>query len=200
MILKWNGGVPAVLDEQAARDLTDRIRASQPVAYALMVDAYRGEAWKALGYPTWAAYCKTEFERAPLPQVRRREVALLMRAANVPYHAIAAALGSRTMTIHDAVNSPPGDAPPPPEPEPAPAPVAYVPPSNQGGTPLTRQRKAIRAFVGFDNARDFFDADLMRQLPPQELAAFLNRLTASRRATESLINEIRQIQKEGKEL
>lgn len=50
------------LDEHRARQLTDRIRQAADDLWALLLEAHEGRAWAALGYPTWEAYVRTEFD------------------------------------------------------------------------------------------------------------------------------------------
>lgn len=50
------------LDEHRARQLTDHIRQAADDLWALLLEAHEGRAWAALGYPTWEAYVRTEFD------------------------------------------------------------------------------------------------------------------------------------------
>ncbi|MFD9948153.1 hypothetical protein ACFWYW_19780 [Nonomuraea sp. NPDC059023] len=45
-----------------ARSLTDEIRNTTERLYALLLRAYEGQAWTALGYGSWRDYAMTEFE------------------------------------------------------------------------------------------------------------------------------------------
>lgn len=54
--------VVAQLDEHRARQLTDRIRQAADDLWALLLQAYEGGAWTALGYRTWEAYVRAEFD------------------------------------------------------------------------------------------------------------------------------------------
>ena len=52
------------IDENGARDLTERIRAAAHNARRLcmlLVEAHERHAWSALGYPTWSEYIGAEF-------------------------------------------------------------------------------------------------------------------------------------------
>ena len=49
------------LSEAEARDLTDRIRSTAEDLWSLLLEAHDRQAWKALGYGTWAEYVQTEF-------------------------------------------------------------------------------------------------------------------------------------------
>lgn len=51
-----------VLSETAARALTERIKRAGDEFGAMLVEAHDGEAWRALGYPSWRAYVEAEFE------------------------------------------------------------------------------------------------------------------------------------------
>lgn len=54
-------------------------------------------------------------------------------------------------------------------------------------------RRAMSRFIGFDAVRDEFTSELLRRVPPDELASFEERLRASRTATENLLREIKRI-------
>jgi hypothetical protein len=49
------------LDASAARELTDRIKASANQLWILLLEAHERRAWIALGYASWAAYVRAEF-------------------------------------------------------------------------------------------------------------------------------------------
>lgn len=78
------------------------------------------------------------------------------------------------------------------------SPGGLVEPPRKGGTPVTRLRRAMERYVGFDIARDEYTPDLLQQIPVSELSDFLERLKRSRSATASLINDVREIVKEKK--
>lgn len=50
------------LNKAQARALTERIRKHIDAAWADITAAYEGKAWKALGYSSWEAYVKAEFD------------------------------------------------------------------------------------------------------------------------------------------
>ena len=50
------------MTKSCARDLTDRIRAGVSDVAEMLHRAHEGRAWVALGYRSWAEYCKAEFE------------------------------------------------------------------------------------------------------------------------------------------
>ncbi len=50
------------LNKAQARALTERIRKHIDAAWADITAAYEGKAWKPLGYTTWEAYVKAEFD------------------------------------------------------------------------------------------------------------------------------------------
>jgi hypothetical protein len=57
-------GLVAEIDETAARELTERIRAAACTAHrvcSLLVEAHERRAWSALGYHTWSDYIRAEF-------------------------------------------------------------------------------------------------------------------------------------------
>jgi hypothetical protein len=45
----------------AARDLTDALKRDAETLWARLLEAYERGVHVALGYPSWSAYCKTEF-------------------------------------------------------------------------------------------------------------------------------------------
>jgi hypothetical protein len=49
------------LDATAARELTDRIKASANQLWVLLLEAHERRAWISLGYASWAAYVHAEF-------------------------------------------------------------------------------------------------------------------------------------------
>lgn len=50
------------MSETEARELTEAIRSAATATYILLAQAHEGKAYKALGYDTWAAYVKEEFD------------------------------------------------------------------------------------------------------------------------------------------
>jgi hypothetical protein len=59
--------VPALVDvdplsEDQARQLTETIRDASEVMWVLLARAHAGQAWQALGYPSWEAYVRGEFD------------------------------------------------------------------------------------------------------------------------------------------
>lgn len=53
---------PAELSKAEAKKLTQKIKTAVDDLWSLLVQAHDGKAWKALGYSTWEAYVKAEFE------------------------------------------------------------------------------------------------------------------------------------------
>ncbi len=51
----------SVLSADEARALTDRIKGTVTATWALLLEAYEREAWKALGHGTWESYVSAEF-------------------------------------------------------------------------------------------------------------------------------------------
>lgn len=97
-----------------ARDLTDRIKTALGVTWELIVDAYQGRAWAALGYDHWDQYCNAEFGggRLRLPLEDRREVVASLRDAGLSTRAIAAATGMGATTVRrDLAAGAPNGAP-----------------------------------------------------------------------------------------
>ncbi|SEF13499.1 hypothetical protein SAMN04489740_4384 [Arthrobacter alpinus] len=72
---------PLTAKEQAAVQLTRRIRISLESAYTLIVEAFESRAWEALGYQSWDMYCKGEFSGMNLqPPLEQREQVILSHA------------------------------------------------------------------------------------------------------------------------
>lgn len=109
-----------VLGAEEARDLTNRIRQTGSVLWALIVKAFDGRVWESLGYESWDAYCDAEFDgaRLKLPREERREVVASLREAGMSTRAIAAATGMHHSTVADDVTAGVGNpTPQPPDPE-----------------------------------------------------------------------------------
>lgn len=51
-----------VLDEAGAREITERIKIAATALWVLLCEAHERQAWVPLGYPSFAAYVKTEFD------------------------------------------------------------------------------------------------------------------------------------------
>src|SRR5690349_8365977 len=50
------------LTDVEARQLTDQIKDTADQLWKLLLRAYEGKAWTALGYQTWEAYTNAEFD------------------------------------------------------------------------------------------------------------------------------------------
>lgn len=81
------------LSAEYARELTRKIRVGLEGTYALIIDAFKGRAWSALGYSSWDAYCQGEFGSLALqpPREERHQVVMSMREAGMSTRAIASA-------------------------------------------------------------------------------------------------------------
>lgn len=84
----------APLDAATARNLTRQIRVGLEGTHALIIEAFKGRAWKAMGYPTWDAYCQGEFGTLSLqpPREDRQQVIGSLREAGMSVRAIAASI------------------------------------------------------------------------------------------------------------
>ena len=89
------------LSRSEARDVTDKIRGSVEVVWRLVVLAYNGRAWLALGYESWDDYCAHEFgaTRLRLPYEERQDVVASLREQGLSTRAIAAATGMGQRTV-----------------------------------------------------------------------------------------------------
>lgn len=83
-----------LLTKAQAKALTDRIRKHIDAAWADITAAYEGKAWKALGYASWEAYVKAEFDMG-----RSRSYQLLDQGRVI--HALADAAGEKVSTMVD---------------------------------------------------------------------------------------------------
>jgi predicted XRE-type DNA-binding protein len=92
------------MDAQQSRAITAQIQSSVSDLAALVVQAFHGRVWLALGYPSWADYIKDEFRDSPLHLHRddRRAVVELLRGHGMSQRAIADAVGVGVGTVnHD---------------------------------------------------------------------------------------------------
>lgn len=91
----------APLTRDEAVLLTNQIAKSITLAWELIVRAYHGRAWEALGYTSWDAYCEGEFGQArlALPAEERRERVRSLREHGLSTRAIASATGASKGTV-----------------------------------------------------------------------------------------------------
>ena len=78
-------GSAPVLDAEQARKLTDRIKVNAEALWELIVHAYHGRAWTALGYESWDTYCVTEFgtSRLKVPREERTEIVTSLKESGL---------------------------------------------------------------------------------------------------------------------
>ncbi len=89
------------LDEEAARDLTTRIRQTSSVLVAMIEKAYAGRIWIALGYESWADWWDTEIgEPLRLDREDRRELVASLRDHGMSIRALATVTGTSVGTVH----------------------------------------------------------------------------------------------------
>ncbi|MFE3222911.1 hypothetical protein [Nocardia sp. NPDC059228] len=93
-----------VLTAEAARELTDTIRAQVAQVWELVRQAYLGRVWEVLGHGSWDAYCAAEFDGAQLriPREERSEIVASLRETGMSTRAIAAVTGMSVGTVHSA--------------------------------------------------------------------------------------------------
>ena len=110
--------VVADLSKADARALTDRINAAAVGLWELVVTAYQGRAWVALGYNSWDAYTDAEFAdvRLALPREKRKETVASLRDAGLSMRAIAAATGVGRGTVERDISARVPNGTPEPEP------------------------------------------------------------------------------------
>ncbi|RBY82695.1 hypothetical protein [Blastococcus sp. TF02A-26] len=85
-----------MLDELAARRITNRIRETLQVAVDLLIEAWSGRVWEPLGHGSWEDYLAAEFGdlNFRLPAEPRQERLLTMRQAGMSVRAIKATPGA----------------------------------------------------------------------------------------------------------
>jgi enamine deaminase RidA (YjgF/YER057c/UK114 family) len=95
------------LDAPRARELTRQIRVALEHSYTLIIAAYQGRAWAAMGYSSWDAYCQGEFGSLALqpPREERQAVVMSMREAGMSTRAIGSALQASHTTIERDIAS-----------------------------------------------------------------------------------------------
>lgn len=94
--------VEDALSATEARELTDRIKQTLTVAHELIIAAFKGRAWIALGYANWDTYCAGEFAEARMVRLdreQRREIVTEMKQAAMSNMSIASGLGVAHSTI-----------------------------------------------------------------------------------------------------
>jgi len=90
--------VPLTCDE--ARALTDILKAKFDEIAPLILRAYLGQAFKALGYSTWEQYCNGELGGGiTLPLDARRAVVAELTREGMTTRPIASALGTTQSTV-----------------------------------------------------------------------------------------------------
>lgn len=90
------------LDETEARELTSKINGHLADLWALVVAAWTGRVWLALGYGSWDAWCRAEIKTGHLriPGEERVEVVGTLRQAGMSTRAIASATGMSKDTVN----------------------------------------------------------------------------------------------------
>lgn len=71
--------VIAQLDTDEARTLTEEIRSTVERLHMLLLHAYEGQAWSALGYASWREYATTEFTMSQSHAYRLLDQARVVR-------------------------------------------------------------------------------------------------------------------------
>lgn len=67
------------MDRPEAQAITDRIRKAVDGLWSLLLEAHERKAWKALGYATWEAYIKAEFDMSRQNSYRLLDQARVVR-------------------------------------------------------------------------------------------------------------------------
>lgn len=97
----------AVLPADVARNLTNEIRRALEFTWDLVIKAYQGRAWLALGYKTWNDYCVKEFgnQHLAIPREDRDEVIGSLRSAGLSVRAISDATGLGRGTVGRSISA-----------------------------------------------------------------------------------------------
>lgn len=97
----------SVLPADVARDLTNRIRRQLEFTWDLVIQAYEGGAWLALGYKSWNDYCVKEFgsQHIAIPREDRNEIVGSLREAGLSLRAISSATGISKDTVARSLTS-----------------------------------------------------------------------------------------------
>jgi transposase len=110
--------VPDVnMSADEARTRTEKIRETAQAAYDLIIQAYKGGAWAALGYKTWDAYMVSEFSEARMVRLdpfQRQQIVAEMRSEGMSSRAIASGLGVNQATVVRDLRAGDADASPAP--------------------------------------------------------------------------------------
>jgi hypothetical protein len=116
-----------------ARALTDKIKRQLNDTWKDIQEAYRKRADKVLGYPTWDAYCKTEWGTCYL-RVPREELPEIVRPMSLTMgvRPIASALGTSRETVRRALKGDTNVSPA--KPKCAPKPDRYVQQFNEAAS------------------------------------------------------------------
>lgn len=88
------------LNREEAEKITLAIQDTANDLCDLIVTAWKGRAWKALGYSSWGEYCSSEFEvKLALPKPDRQEFVRQLRSEGMSTRAIGAGLGVDQKTV-----------------------------------------------------------------------------------------------------
>ncbi|WP_270263983.1 hypothetical protein [Kocuria marina] len=95
-----------LLDTEAARRLTHEITDGLENVHGLIVRAWEGQAWRALGYPSWDAWIDENFRGLQLrpPREQREEVVQSMRESGMSIRAISSAVDLGRGTVERALS------------------------------------------------------------------------------------------------
>ena len=107
--------VTVALSRDTAAEVTEAIRVAMARALevaaelrGLVARAWDGQAWRALGYETWAAYCEEEFSPVQVRWTidsRRALVVALLEDEHMSMNAIAPVLGVNEWTVRQDVRA-----------------------------------------------------------------------------------------------
>lgn len=114
--------ITADLSVDAARQITEELRQHVTVSADLIVEAYQGRVWIAMGYATWDAYTVGEFAGSllRLPREERNEAIQSLRSQGLSLRAIASATGVSHTEAKRTLDSGVTNVPPAPMPAAAP--------------------------------------------------------------------------------
>lgn len=88
-----------ILSATEARERCDRVKDHVALVVEDVIALYEGQAWKALGYQSWAELCLVEFDGVQLAPPKRRELVREMHDAGLSVRAIASATSTTKSTV-----------------------------------------------------------------------------------------------------
>ena len=172
------------LNSVEARRITDQIRIGLEGSWQLIVEAFLGRAWLALGYSNWDDYVRREFGNLVLavPREGRDEIIVSMREAGMSLRAIAPAVGvSKTTAQRVIANATPKGEP-------------TVPNGTVEGVIIEHP-----AFIASAGGKQYRNVVPVRALPPSPRDAALANARESFKRTSMIAEQLELVDASGRE-